>query len=68
MQFQAFFLLLHKFSGNRPLLLRYTILRKRGRCKIDEKSSMEQRLPFYVKKQKTDPEEPVIYGIIRYDQ
>ena len=41
---------------------------KRGRCKIDEKSSMEQRLPFYVKKQKTDPEEPVIYGIIRYDQ
>ena len=41
---------------------------ERGRCKIDEKSSMEQRLPFYVKKQKTDPEEPVIYGIIRYDQ
>ena len=44
----------------------FSLYRLRGRCKIDEKSSMEQRLPFYVKKQKTDPEEPVIYGIIRY--
>lgn len=44
------------------------MINTRGRCKIDEKSSMEQGLLFYVKKQKTDPEEPVIHGIINYAQ
>ena len=38
----------------------------RGRCKIDEKSSMEQWLRFYVHKQKTDSEESEIRDIINY--
>ena len=60
------FISLHGILLNENRFLEKAI--KRGRCKIDEKFVYGATLFFRVPKQKTDSEESVIRGIIRYDQ